>query len=254
MRSHKIRTSNYKSDITARIEALLQSEPCMSFDYYAITLGIDADGRLWHAVPTYWVRYTEDRPPREIRAARFVQADLLVHAWRASGQSAMAVNTTDEMLLWFAFGGNAVVERDLAESALTDWLKPKVYVISGEAGYIALSLVPKDALIRAPRPKQRMRVLQRDKYRCRVCGRSPNDHGDLELHVHHIRPWVNGGLTEDDNLIALCHTCHNGLEPHYNSSLFQLLPQVRGNSIAVDYWDMVQRYQDAIKGAVIEQG
>jgi hypothetical protein len=240
------------TEFTAKLEALLKAVPEVSLDYYAITLGVDEDGRPWHSTHTYWVRYTEDIPLREIRAARIVDAELIVHAWRASGQSAMVVNASDEMLLWFAFGGNAVVERDLAESVLANWLKPFVCVIRGEAEYSALGLVPKGALARAPTPKRRMHVLQRDKYRCRVCGRSPNDHVDLELHVHHIRPWARGGLTEDDNLITLCHTCHNGLDPHYESSLFRVLSKVSGKSIANEYWRMVRRHQDTTKRAAFE--
>jgi hypothetical protein len=43
------------------------------------------------------------------------------------------------------------------------------------------------------------------------------------LHVHHIKPWGEGGLTEEENLITLCHTCHIGLEPHYEEKLYSLI-------------------------------
>jgi hypothetical protein len=39
--------------------------------------------------------------------------------------------------------------------------------------------------------------------------------------VHHIRMWAHGGLTEDENLITLCHTCHDGLSPHEDWGLFR---------------------------------
>ncbi len=45
----------------------------------------------------------------------------------------------------------------------------------------------------------------------------------LELHVHHIRPWAEGGLTEIANLITLCGTCHRGLEPHEDTTLFEYI-------------------------------
>jgi hypothetical protein len=72
-----------------------------------------------------------------------------------------------------------------------------------------------------PGRKPRMRVLKRDGYRCRICGRSPDDY-DVVLHVHHIRPWGGGysGMTEEDNLITLCDTCHDGLEPHSDVALY----------------------------------
>jgi HNH endonuclease len=44
------------------------------------------------------------------------------------------------------------------------------------------------------------------------------------LHVHHIRPHGTGGLTEIDNLITLCHTCHIGLDPHLELGLYGMLP------------------------------
>ncbi|MBX0329722.1 HNH endonuclease [Oscillochloris sp. ZM17-4] len=68
-----------------------------------------------------------------------------------------------------------------------------------------------------------MEVIKRDKLRCRICGRAPKDYEDLELHVHHILPWGDGGSTEAENLITLCHTCHSGLHPHYDEVLFTLI-------------------------------
>ena len=45
-------------------------------------------------------------------------------------------------------------------------------------------------------------VLNRDKYRCRTCGRP----GRLE--AHHVRPVAAGGNDEPGNLLTLCVTCH----------------------------------------------
>lgn len=39
--------------------------------------------------------------------------------------------------------------------------------------------------------------------------------------------WKNGGLTEDDNLITLCHTCHKGLDPHEDFDLFELIDPLK---------------------------
>ena len=139
-----------------------------------------------------------------------------------------------------------LVEKSLAESTIPSWLQPHVTVNVGHAGYCAPTLLPRGALVRAPHPKHRMRILKRDNYRCRVCGRSPNDHVDLELHVHHIRPWALGGATEDGNLVTLCHTCHNGLDPQYDYSLFSLIPQKHGYA-SIDYWRAVKQYQDLSK-------
>ncbi|MBH8562687.1 HNH endonuclease [Nostoc sp. CENA67] len=95
-----------------------------------------------------------------------------------------------------------------------------------------------------------MQVIQRDGSRCRICGRRPADYVDVELHVHHIRPWGMGGLTQDENLITLCHTCHKGLDPHYNPSLFALISSSKrtfnAENFTNDYWEGVQQYQEII--------
>jgi HNH endonuclease len=70
-----------------------------------------------------------------------------------------------------------------------------------------------------------MAALKRDHYRCRICGRGADNSVDLRLHVHHVRPREWGGLTELENLITLCHTCHEGLNPHYERRLeFMVAP------------------------------
>jgi predicted restriction endonuclease len=75
----------------------------------------------------------------------------------------------------------------------------------------------------APTRKMRMTIIKRDGYKCRACGRTPANDVDIELHVHHIFPWGQGGVTEEENLITLCDTCHDGLEPHFDFDLFSLI-------------------------------
>ncbi len=43
--------------------------------------------------------------------------------------------------------------------------------------------------------------------------------------MHHVRPSGKGGLSESENLITLCATCHVGLEPHEDFSLFDHVPE-----------------------------
>lgn len=51
--------------------------------------------------------------------------------------------------------------------------------------------------------RTRRRILDRDNYRCRKCGRP----GRLE--VHHVTPLHRGGAPLDPaNLLTLCHGCH----------------------------------------------
>lgn len=62
---------------------------------------------------------------------------------------------------------------------------------------------------RVPVPKRmRFVVMQRDKYRCRLCGLSADD--GVRLEVDHKVPVAKGGKTTPENLWTLCHPCNNG--------------------------------------------
>jgi 5-methylcytosine-specific restriction protein A len=52
---------------------------------------------------------------------------------------------------------------------------------------------------------RRVRILVRDAYRCRACGRVVYG---VEAHVDHVRPLADGGTDADDNLQVLCKPCH----------------------------------------------
>jgi hypothetical protein len=63
---------------------------------------------------------------------------------------------------------------------------------------------------RCPDLRMRWRVLTRDSFRCRSCGRSPAVERGVVLHVDHIIPWSKGGQTVDENLQTLCDRCNLG--------------------------------------------
>jgi 5-methylcytosine-specific restriction endonuclease McrA len=56
----------------------------------------------------------------------------------------------------------------------------------------------------------RWRVLRRDRYRCRVCGRNPATGAAVELNIDHIVPVARGGGNEERNLRVLCRECNVG--------------------------------------------
>ncbi len=63
---------------------------------------------------------------------------------------------------------------------------------------------------RTARPRLRYRVLQRDRFCCVACGRSPATDAGVVLHVDHKHPWSAGGETTLDNLQTLCERCNIG--------------------------------------------
>ena len=63
---------------------------------------------------------------------------------------------------------------------------------------------------REPNLRLRFKVLQRDQFKCCICGASPAKDPTVELHVDHIFPWSKGGETVLENLQTLCFKCNNG--------------------------------------------
>jgi len=55
--------------------------------------------------------------------------------------------------------------------------------------------------------KLRFMILERDKYRCRICGKSANE---TKLEVDHKVPVAKGGTDSLDNLWTLCIDCNRG--------------------------------------------
>jgi 5-methylcytosine-specific restriction endonuclease McrA len=66
-------------------------------------------------------------------------------------------------------------------------------------------LASKTPPVRLDRPsyaKLHREILQRDNWRCQVCGRMQN------LEVHHLQFRSHAGSDSEENLITLCATCH----------------------------------------------
>lgn len=56
---------------------------------------------------------------------------------------------------------------------------------------------------------------ERDDYKCVNCGKSD------KLHLHHIKPFSEGGLHQLDNLITLCGDCHT--EAHKGDFFYNMM-------------------------------
>jgi hypothetical protein len=56
----------------------------------------------------------------------------------------------------------------------------------------------------------RFLIMQRDQYRCCLCGKSASDENNVRLEVDHKVAIDNWGTTVEDNLWTLCHACNRG--------------------------------------------
>jgi hypothetical protein len=228
------------------------SHPVEGADYYSITL-ISPDGEsVVCDVFTEWVDFAiVDGRRHEVRQAAVVQWEWAHNLYELIGREPLVVSTERQLTLFFALGGTGLIETKLAREQMPETLEPSVSVQDGLMGFRALGLIVDPlALRRAPTAKRRMAVLDRDDRRCKICGRRPDDHEDLELRVHHVRPWSHGGLTEEQNLVTLCNTCHNGLEPHFDPTLFRYSaqPQVSGDDS--EYHEGVARYRALVSNTL----
>ena len=215
-------------------------------EYYAVTLLADAEGQMFFDIQTIWAGYSDEENRVELREGRLVYGSRMAKLWNEMGEPALYVRSETEFQIYLLLGGHGLLAPKLAESLVPDWLAPQPSYQHGFSGFRSPGLFERNAFRRAPTPKLRMKVLNRDHRRCRICGRRPDDHIDIELHVHHIRPWGIGGLTDVGNLITLCHTCHNGIDPHFDPSLFFYLESRQRDDRFTDFKQGVAHYRRAV--------
>ncbi|TSC91227.1 MAG: hypothetical protein CEN90_609 [Parcubacteria group bacterium Licking1014_17] len=97
-------------------------------------------------------------------------------------------------------GGSIVVEPMAEKTAETDTR----IITEGKTQHIKISYSRNIPM------SMRIRVLDRDSFRCVFCGRSPATDLGIKLHIDHIVPFSKGGKTTLDNLQTLCQECNLG--------------------------------------------
>ena len=220
--------------------------------YYALSLTASPDGQIQRSTQTEYVGGGSKRM-WEMRQASPVCPDKMRAAWKALGQSSVVVNAPPGLSFFLRVGGNAVVAEPLVRQWFSEMLEPIECAPSrfGE-GVRPIVTATKSQLQHAPSRKARMEILKRDQFRCMACGQRPSEDVNIELHVHHVRPFGEGGLTEMHNLLTLCQTCHTGLDPHFEWQLLELIPDGLIASPAVPEEDRdfftegVRRYRELI--------
>lgn len=85
------------------------------------------------------------------------------------------------------------------------------YINEQEKEYISSTDVPSQHKTKRDiNLRLRFTVMQRDNFKCCMCGASPAKDPSVELHIDHIIPWSKGGETIIDNLQTLCLKCNLG--------------------------------------------
>ena len=216
--------------------------------YYHITITANEEGVITHSIQTSWTGYTETKPKREIREGRLFShpMDVKNNLEKILKQSCVIVNDEKDLFLFFLYGGHAMIEKHVATIHLANLVNNRECM--KDSSHSGFTSVVKNKMQHVPSKKLRMEILSRDDFRCRSCGRSPAVYIDIELHVHHIIPWGIGGITEKENLITICKTCHDGLSPHYYPQLSSLQKDKYLTPIeqSINYDSNVYNYQQKL--------
>ena len=201
----------------------LRDQPEVQDSLYYFMSILMANDKPTLGIQSQWCGYTNEKPKREIRKGSLYYGDAQRIYLREMGEPPLLINKKAEVSLVVKFGGHALIIKHVAEEIFSHLTGPHICLQnSGGAGYIDPESLPDQKKQHAPSRKVRMQVLNRDKRRCSICGRSPMNHVDLELDVHHLIPWGKGGITEEENLTTLCNSCHDGLYPHFDYELMWL--------------------------------
>lgn len=72
---------------------------------------------------------------------------------------------------------------------------------------------------------EKAKALARAEGRCELCAR------EWQLSVHHIIPRAEGGLSEPDNFIVLCKTCHDDVEDQGYRTRAEVMRHIPARSV-----------------------
>lgn len=192
--------------------------------YYAATLLKTDRGEMLGFV-SRWAGLSEEYSLDkgiELRRAVPVDAEKFSQLWEEIDQGWITVNCDLGVLVFFGVGGNAFIAEDIARKYFVVDLEPHPVASNGGVGFRQYDPKSREVTQSRPRPKQKRRILDRDGHQCKICRKGQSDYPEVELQAHHIRPFAQGGLTIDENLITLCSECHQSLDPHFQPELFFL--------------------------------
>ena len=151
-----------------------------------------------------WAVGTVARPPgwSDTATGSFFLVVLALLAIRGSGRrpAARSARTTDR-----SAAPNPVLPDLRSTEPIRRWDASR----SPRSAHPRRTLPPnRTGRARDPLPAQlRFRILQRDGFRCRYCGR-PGSVPGVVLHVDHVVPLAAGGAAREDNLRTACEECN----------------------------------------------
>ena len=71
------------------------------------------------------------------------------------------------------------------------------------------SLIYQRAIYFNNKDSNRWEIFNRDNFTCQYCGRNPTEN-KVKLHLDHIKPKIDGGTDDLENLVTACTQCNLG--------------------------------------------
>lgn len=222
--------------------------------YYWITVSSEENDKITTSCFSVFAGFSKGSPRRELRKARPIDPFAVKKYLDKNNEPPLIIDNEEDIWVFYFFGGHAIIEKTICEEYYPDVAFPfEVVQLNPFDGYISIDDVPQKVTNRAPTKVDRMKVLKRDNFKCRLCGRSPKDYVDVELHLHHVILWSQGGLTIENNLLTLCKTCHDGLKPHSERMLLDYLEFEIPDFSKTDYHRKLRKYQEIVMKELIKE-
>jgi hypothetical protein len=223
--------------------------------WFNLTLTADA-AALYASTDTVWDASRPEHDKRgpvlvEWRRASFVGPEKLEQLWGVLGEESIRVVDEGSLLEFLALGGHGLIHEAVAKTHLP-WLLGSRQCLRYDSSscYVALEPLPAGADERFARGATRERVMARDEFRCAACGRGTEDGLDVKLHVHHITEASESGLTIDQNLITLCETCHDAIDPmswRWRDEMYEKIARRDARHHRRLHAEGVARYRDRVR-------
>lgn len=212
------------NNLKIELKRLIHQDFLHDTEYFQFSLFYNENNEFTYSFMTNWCGFDEENQLIELREPSLIVPEIAIQLFKDINEPLLIINNDKDFILFINFfGGNGLITKKICEKFLFEIIKPQKNIKTYYGGYHEIGSVPKYKFNRAANPKLRMKILKRDNFRCKICGNSPQNNEHVELHLHHITPHSVGGLTEEKNLITLCHTCHKGLDPHLDYSLYPLI-------------------------------
>lgn len=177
--------------------------------YFQVSVKIGNKQNNYLSIFTKW---TGTEKGFELRKADKVIAERTCESFKILlDQNIAIINDLADLKAFVSLGGHSLIAEEVMLKHWPELMQPKIAVRTALTDrYTEYHSIASRYLQRFPKGDFRMKILDRDQYRCRVCGKHADDNIDVRLEVHHIQPWSEGGLTHEGNLITLCQVCHEG--------------------------------------------